>query len=74
MIYIQRISAFTDEGGRRSLQGCKTTVGIGSLNLVASQKAMDGEDPLKTGMNEGGSSMIKVKYLFKNSFFKLAKE
>jgi hypothetical protein len=39
-IHIQRISAFTDEGGRRFLQGCKTTVGTGSLNLVASQMAM----------------------------------
>jgi hypothetical protein len=32
----------------------KTAVDSGSIYLVAGQKAMEGEDPLKTGMNEGG--------------------
>jgi hypothetical protein len=31
----------------------KKAVGNGSHDLVAGQKATDGEDPLETGMNEG---------------------
>ena len=40
---------------RRFFPGGKKAVAVGSLHLVARQKAMDGEDILKTGMNKGGS-------------------
>lgn len=42
------------KAGTVSLHGCKTAVAVESPYLVASRKAMDGEDPLETGMNEGG--------------------
>jgi hypothetical protein len=38
---------------RRFFLGGKKAVANGRLNLVASQFAMDGGDPLKTGMNKG---------------------
>jgi hypothetical protein len=45
---------FTEEGGRCTFSRMKKAVAIGSHDLVARRKAKDGEDVLKTGMNEGG--------------------
>jgi hypothetical protein len=42
----------------RYLFRMKNTVATGSQNLVASQKARDGGDPLETGMTEGGSEPV----------------
>jgi sorbitol-specific phosphotransferase system component IIA len=41
-----------------SFHGRKTAVANGSLSLVAIQKAKEGEDPLKTGMNKGESEKL----------------
>jgi hypothetical protein len=41
------------KAGDASFQGRKKAIAIGSLNLVARQKAKEGEDPLKTRMNKG---------------------
>jgi hypothetical protein len=48
------------EPGTASIYGCITAVAIGSLHQVASQKATEGEDPLKTGMNKGKIETVGV--------------
>jgi hypothetical protein len=39
----------------------KTAVAIGRFDQVASRKAMEGEDPQETGMNEGGLESVGSK-------------